>query len=63
MAQGKGTVMLNSLGWNCIQNVLYVLDLHSNLLSVRQYMLDGYALVFQDSTCYVFKDALKSLAY
>lgn len=31
VAQGKGTVQLNSLELNCIHNVLYVPDLDSNL--------------------------------
>lgn len=58
-AHGKGTVKLNSLGLNCIRNVLYVPDLNSNLLSVGQLLLDGYSLVFEDSICYVFKDKSK----
>ena len=56
VAQGKGIIKLNSLGLNCIQNVLYVPNLDSNLLSVGQFMLDGYSFVFEDATCYVFKD-------
>lgn len=58
-AQGKGTVKLNSFGQNYIKNVLYVPDLDSNLLSVVQLLLEGYSIVFEDLTCYVFADKQK----
>ncbi|KAL1066863.1 hypothetical protein V6Z11_D12G090500 [Gossypium hirsutum] len=60
VAKGKkGIVQMNSLGLNCIHNVLYVPDLNCNLLSVRQFMVDGYSLVFKEFNCCIFKDKLK----
>ncbi|KAG8490935.1 hypothetical protein CXB51_014723 [Gossypium anomalum] len=59
IAKGKGTVQLNSLGLNCIHNVLYVSYLNSNLLSVGQFMVDGYSLVFEEFNCCIFKDKSK----
>lgn len=59
-AQRKGIVKLNSLGLSYIKNALYVPNLNSNLLNVGQFLSDGYSLVFEDSTCYVFKDKTKN---
>ncbi|GKU96667.1 hypothetical protein SLEP1_g9878 [Rubroshorea leprosula] len=58
-AQGKGTVKLDEHGKNCIDDVLFVPHLDSNLLSVGQFMMDGYSLVFENMACYVYKDATK----
>ena len=46
-AQGKGTVKLDSCGRNFIKNVLYVPDLQSNLLSVGQFLIEGYSLILK----------------
>ncbi|GKU93099.1 hypothetical protein SLEP1_g6727 [Rubroshorea leprosula] len=58
-AQGKGTVKLDEYGKNCIDDVLFVPHLDSNLLSVGQFMMDGYSLVFENMACYVYKDGTK----
>jgi len=44
--QGKGNIKLNSCGMDSIYNVLYVPDLDTNLLSVGQFLEEGYSLVF-----------------
>ncbi|KAK8261643.1 hypothetical protein V6Z11_D13G201900 [Gossypium hirsutum] len=59
VAKGKCTIQMNSLGLNCVHNVLYVPDLDSNLLSVGQFMVDGYSLVFEEFNCCIFKDKSK----
>ena len=51
--------MLNSFRLKSMHNVLYVPHLNSNLLSVGQFLLDGYSLLFEESTCFVYKDKLK----
>lgn len=43
---GKGIVKVNFHHFSCIKDSLYVPDLDSNLLSVRQFLREGYALVF-----------------
>ncbi|GKV31343.1 hypothetical protein SLEP1_g40039 [Rubroshorea leprosula] len=58
-AQGKGMVKLDEHGKNCIDDVLFVPHLDSNLLSVGQFMMDGYSLVFENMACYVYKDGTK----
>ncbi|GKV49381.1 hypothetical protein SLEP1_g56135 [Rubroshorea leprosula] len=58
-AQGKGTIKLDEHGKNCIDDVLLVPHLDSNLLSVGQFMMDGYSLVFENMACYVYKDGTK----
>jgi hypothetical protein len=45
-AQGKGNVKLNSCVMECINNALYVLHLDTNLLSVGQFLEEGYSLLF-----------------
>jgi hypothetical protein len=44
--QGKGNIKLNSCGMDSIYNVLYVPYLDTNLLSVGQFLEEGYSLVF-----------------
>ncbi|GKV46270.1 hypothetical protein SLEP1_g53265 [Rubroshorea leprosula] len=58
-AQGKGMVELDEYGKNCIDDVMFVPHLDSNLLSVGQFMMDGYSLVFENMACYVYKDGTK----
>jgi hypothetical protein len=58
-AQGKGNIKLNSCGMDSINNVLYVPDLDTNLLSVGQFLEEGYSLVFEDLSCNVYKDKTK----
>ncbi|XP_073107172.1 uncharacterized protein [Elaeis guineensis] len=59
-AQGKGIVKLNSCGMNSIKDVLYVPDLDPSLLSVGQFLMEGYSLVFEDLKCCVYKDRTKT---
>ena len=58
-AQGKGIVILNSFGLKRIQNVLHAPRLNSNLLSIGKFMLDGYSLLYEESTCFVYKYKLQ----
>lgn len=58
-AHGKGTVKASSCGLDSIKDVLYVPDLDTSLLSVGQFMMDGYSLVFEDLKCCVYKDKTK----
>ena len=59
-AQGKGVVKLNSCGTSCyIHDVLYVPDLDSNLLSIEQFLREGYTLHFEDFSCAVFSNKNK----
>lgn len=44
--KGKGVVKLNSCRGSCIQDILYVPDLDSNLLSVGQFLKEVYSLLF-----------------
>ena len=37
-----------------IYDVLYILDLEENLLSVGQLMENGYSLVFRDNYCKIY---------
>lgn len=53
-ACGKGSVKVNSCGFSCINDVIYVPDLDSSLLSVGQFLKYGYALLFEDMACAVF---------
>jgi hypothetical protein len=55
-AHGKGKIKLNSCGMSNIYNVLYVPNLDTDLLSVGQFLEEGYCLVFEDLSCYVYKD-------
>ncbi|GMJ02182.1 hypothetical protein HRI_003887400 [Hibiscus trionum] len=57
--EGKGVIKLNSGEGSCIKDVLYVPDLDSNLLSVGQFLREGYCLVFEDFSCTVFTDKTK----
>ncbi|KAL0448186.1 UNVERIFIED_CONTAM: hypothetical protein Slati_1946500 [Sesamum latifolium] len=54
--EGKGMIMLNSGEGSCIKDVLYVLDLDSNLLSVGQFLREGYSPLFVEYSCTVFTD-------
>ena len=58
-AHGKGNIKLNSCEMNNIYHVLYVPKLDTNLLSVGQFLEEGYCLVFKDLSCYVYKDKTK----
>jgi hypothetical protein len=58
-AHGKGNVKLNSCGTDIICNVLYVPNLGTNLLSVGQFVEEGYSLVFEDLSCYVYENKTK----
>jgi hypothetical protein len=42
-----------------IYNVLYIPDLDTNLLSVGQFVEEGYSLVFEDLSCYVYENKTK----
>lgn len=55
--------MLNSFGLNCIQSVLCVFQLDFGFLSVGWLLFDGYSLVFEYSTCYMFKDKSKEILF
>ncbi|KAL0345415.1 UNVERIFIED_CONTAM: hypothetical protein Sradi_4372800 [Sesamum radiatum] len=57
--EGKGVIKLNSGEGSCIKDVLYVPDLDSNLLSVGQFLREGYSLLFEDFSCTVFTDKTK----
>ncbi|KAL4289903.1 hypothetical protein GQ457_14G000940 [Hibiscus cannabinus] len=58
-SEGKGVIQLNS-GQGCfIKDVLYVPYLDSNLLSVGQFLREGYSLLFEDYSCAVFTDKTK----
>ncbi|GKU98653.1 hypothetical protein SLEP1_g11627 [Rubroshorea leprosula] len=58
-AQGKGIVKLDEYGKNCIDDVLFIPHLDSNLLSVGQFMMAGNSLVFENMACYVYKDGIE----
>jgi hypothetical protein len=51
---GKGNIKLNSCEMNNIYNILYVPKLDTNLLSVGQFVEEGYSLVFEDLSCCVY---------
>ncbi|XP_049375587.1 uncharacterized protein LOC125840652 [Solanum verrucosum] len=54
-AKSKGTISINIKGsGKQIHNVLYVLDLEENLLSVGQFMENGYSFVFRDNYCKIY---------
>ncbi|KAL0438667.1 UNVERIFIED_CONTAM: Retrovirus-related Pol polyprotein from transposon TNT 1-94 [Sesamum latifolium] len=57
--EGKGVIKLNSGEGSCIKDVLYVPELDSNLLSVGQFLREGYSLLFEDFSCTVFTDKTK----
>ncbi|KAL4379170.1 hypothetical protein GQ457_02G022950 [Hibiscus cannabinus] len=58
-SEGKGVIHLNSGQGCCIKDVLYVPYLDSNLLSVGQFLREGYSLLFEDYSCVVFTDKTK----
>ncbi|KAL4334611.1 hypothetical protein GQ457_07G011520 [Hibiscus cannabinus] len=58
-SEGKGVIQLNSGQGCCIKDVLYVPYLDSNLLSVGQFLREGYSLLFEDYSCAVFTDKTK----
>ncbi|KAH0689471.1 hypothetical protein KY289_016829 [Solanum tuberosum] len=54
-AKGKGTISINIKGsGKQIHDVLYVPDLEENLLSIGQFMENGYSLVFRDNYCKIY---------
>ncbi|KAL0427607.1 UNVERIFIED_CONTAM: Retrovirus-related Pol polyprotein from transposon TNT 1-94 [Sesamum latifolium] len=57
--EGKGVIKLNSGEGSCIKDVLYVPDSDSKLLSVGQFLREGYSLLFEDYSCTVFTDKTK----
>ncbi|KAL4367130.1 hypothetical protein GQ457_05G027260 [Hibiscus cannabinus] len=58
-SEGKGAIQLHSGQGCCIKDVLYVPYLDSNLLSVGQFLREGYSLLFEDYSCDVFTDKTK----
>ena len=58
-AQGKGVVKVNSFGTSCINDVLYTPDLGSSLLSVGQFLREGYSPLFEYFSCTIYKDKTK----
>jgi len=53
--KGIGDIAIDSdSGKRIISDVLYVLEIDQNLLSVRQLLEKDYAVVFKDKTCEVF---------
>ncbi|KAL3352408.1 hypothetical protein AABB24_020438 [Solanum stoloniferum] len=54
-AKGKGTVAIESCsGTKLISDVLYVLELDQNLLSVGNLLENCFKLTFQDKKCVIF---------
>jgi len=54
-AKGKGTVAIKSCsGTKLISDVLYVLELDQNLLSVGQLLENCFKLTFEDKKCVIF---------
>jgi len=51
---GLGDIVNTGSGKRTISDVLYVLDIDQNLLSIGQLLEKGYAAVFIDKTCEVF---------
>ena len=52
--KGRGTIALEtSLGTKMILNVLFVLDVDKNLLSVHQLLERGFKLLFKDNMCLI----------
>ena len=58
-AQGKGVVKVNFFGTSFINDVLYMPDLYSSLLSVGQFLCEGYSLLFEYFSCIIYKDKTK----
>lgn len=53
-AKGKGTVAIpGRLGVKVMHDVLYVLSLNRNLLSVGQLLEKGYKVSFEDRCCVI----------
>jgi len=53
--KGIGDIVIDSgLGKRIISDVLYVPEIDQNLVSVRQLLKKGYAVVFKDKTCEIF---------
>lgn len=54
-AEGEGTVAIESpTGIKIISEVLYILEIDQNLLSVGQLLEKGFKLLFEDSMCLIF---------
>ena len=52
--KGKGTIAIESYsGTKIITDVLYVLDINQNLLSVGQLLEKGYKVLFEDKMCLI----------
>ena len=52
--KGKGTVAIEGhIGLKLISNVLYVLEINQNLLSVGQLLEKGYKVLFEDNQCMI----------
>ena len=53
--EGRGEVLINTLQGNTqLNNVLFVLEISHNLISVGQLIDNGLALSFHDNLCEVF---------
>jgi hypothetical protein len=53
--KGKGTIAITTnSGTKTISDVLYVLDIDQNLLSVGQLIKKGMKVVFENQSCYIF---------
>ena len=50
---------MNAYDMNYVDDILYVPHLDTSPLSVRQFLLKGYSIVFEDETCHVFKEKSK----
>ncbi|GAV68284.1 hypothetical protein CFOL_v3_11787 [Cephalotus follicularis] len=62
-SEGKGTVAIQTKkGTRFINDVLYVLDLSQDLLSVPQMITNNYSLLFEGSTCAIFDAQKKEIA-
>jgi len=52
--EGKGTVTIETHSrFKLISNVLYVYEIHQNLLSVSQLLDIGYKVLFEDKSCVI----------
>ena len=60
---GRGTISIpTKKGMKLISDMLLVLELDQNLLSVSQMVSHGYSLVFENNHCTIFDPARKEIA-
>ena len=62
-SSGKGTIAIETYkGVKHIKEVLHVLDLSKNLISVSQLMRNGYIIQFQGNTCSILNPSRIEIA-